>query len=55
MGMLMEWADDSPTQAGPCAARNIAAIRYVEGCGFRLSQVQYLYHRWLHEDAEPKP
>jgi hypothetical protein len=54
MGMLMEWAGDSPTQAGPCAARNIAVIRYVEGCGFKLSQVQYLYHRWLDEDAEPK-
>lgn len=51
MGALMEWADEGETQAGPCAARNIAVLRYVEGCGFRVSQVQYLFHRWLDEDT----
>ncbi len=51
MGALMDWAEERPTEAGPCAARNIAVVRYVEGCGFRLSRVHYLFHRWLDEDA----
>ncbi len=52
MGALMDWAGDTrETQAGPCAARNIAVLRYVEGCGFRVSRVQYMFHRWLDEDA----
>jgi hypothetical protein len=51
MGALMEWADEGETEAGPAAARNIAVLRYVEGCGFRVSRVQYLFHRWLDEDA----
>ena len=49
MGALMDWAGDSETEAGPCAARNIAPVRYLEGCGFRISRVQYLFHRWLDE------
>jgi dTDP-4-amino-4,6-dideoxy-D-galactose acyltransferase len=55
MGALMDWADEGETQAGPCAARNIAVLRYVEGCGFRVSRVQYLFHRWLDEDAGEVP
>jgi dTDP-4-amino-4,6-dideoxy-D-galactose acyltransferase len=52
MNALFEWAGDVETEAGPCAARNVAVIRYVEHCGFSLSKVQYLYHRWLDEDGD---
>ncbi len=48
MGGLFEWAgEEAPTEAGPCAARNIAVLRYVERCGFKAAQSTYLFHRWL--------
>ncbi len=47
MNGLFEWADGGPTEAGPCAARNIAVLRYVEGCGFSVVACQYKFHYWL--------
>jgi dTDP-4-amino-4,6-dideoxy-D-galactose acyltransferase len=52
MAELVEWADGGPIDAGPCAARNIAPLRFLEHCGFSISRVRYLYHRWLDEDTE---
>ena len=46
---LFEWADYGPTQAGPCAARNIAVLRFCEGCGFSVCHVVYQFHLWLDE------
>jgi dTDP-4-amino-4,6-dideoxy-D-galactose acyltransferase len=37
--------------AGPVAARNVAVLRYCEGCGFMVTRTRYLFHRWLDEDA----
>lgn len=34
---------------GPIAARNVAALRYVSHCGYRVQWVRYRYHRWLDE------
>lgn len=45
------WAGDRPLLGGPAAARNVNVLRYVGHCGFRVSKVRYLYHRWLDEDA----
>jgi dTDP-4-amino-4,6-dideoxy-D-galactose acyltransferase len=42
-----EWAAPARLLGGPIAARNILALRYVSHCGYRVSQVRYLYHRWL--------
>jgi hypothetical protein len=50
MVAFFDWAGHGPTEAGPCAARNVAPLRYVERCGFRVSRVAYLFHRWLDED-----
>jgi dTDP-4-amino-4,6-dideoxy-D-galactose acyltransferase len=47
----IEWADGGPIEGGPCAARNIAPLRFVEACGFSIVRSQYLFHRWLDEDA----
>jgi hypothetical protein len=52
MVALFDWAGSGPTEAGPCAARNIAPLRYLERCGFRICRVRYLFHRWLDEDAK---
>ena len=52
MVALFDWAGGGATEAGPCAARNIAPLRYLERCGFRVSRVRYLFHRWLDEEAE---
>ncbi len=52
MAELVEWAGGGPIEAGPCAARNIAPLRFLEHCGFSISRSQYLYHRWLDEDTE---
>ncbi len=49
MAQLVEWAGDGPLEAGPCAARNIAPLRFLEHCGFGMSRVRYLFHRWLDE------
>lgn len=51
MNALIEWAGEGETEAGPCAARNIAVLRYVEGCGFSVVETNYLYHRWYDETA----
>jgi hypothetical protein len=50
MVALFDWAGGGPTQAGPCAARNIAPLRYLERCGFRVCRTRYLFHRWLDEE-----
>jgi hypothetical protein len=55
MAALFEWADDGATEAGPCAARNVAVLRYVEHCGFNVSRVRYLFHRWLDETPMVTP
>jgi hypothetical protein len=52
MVAFLDGAGDGPTEAGPSAARNIAALRYWERCGFRVCRTRYLFHRWLDEDAE---
>ena len=44
---FIEWADNGPTEAGPCAARNIPVLRYVEHCGFSAIATQYKFHRWM--------
>ena len=36
MVALFDWAGGGPTEAGPCAARNLAPLRYLERCGFRI-------------------
>lgn len=51
MAAFLDWAGDEPTEAGPCAARNIAVVRYVQRCGFSISHTRYLFHRWLDDDA----
>lgn len=43
------WAGDRSLLGGPIAARNVAALRYVSHCGYRVTSVRYLYHRWLDE------
>jgi hypothetical protein len=50
MVALFDWAGGGPTEAGPCAARNIAPLRYLERCGFRVGRTRYLFHRWLDEE-----
>lgn len=40
-------AGDQPLLGGPIAARNVAALRYVSHCAYRVCEVRYLYHRWL--------
>jgi hypothetical protein len=51
MVALFEWAGGGPVEAGPCAARNVAPLRYLERCGFRISRARYLFHRWLDEPS----
>jgi hypothetical protein len=55
MVALFEWAGAGPTEAGPCAARNIAPLRYFERCGFRVGRTRYLFHRWLDEKPGEGP
>lgn len=43
------WAGDQPLLGGPIAARNVAALRYVSHCNYRVCRVEYVYHRWLDE------
>ena len=50
MVALFEWAGGGATEAGPSAARNIAPLRYLERCGFRVCRTRYLFHRWLDEE-----
>jgi len=55
MNGLFEWADGGATEAGPCAARNIAVLRYVEGCGFSVVATQYIFHRWYDDRPGAAP
>ncbi|MBK5288111.1 MAG: hypothetical protein JJE46_06560, partial [Acidimicrobiia bacterium] len=52
MDGLIRWADGAPTEAGPCAARNVAPLRFLEHCGFSVVASQYKFHRWL-DDLDP--
>lgn len=52
MAAFFDWAGGGATEAGPCAARNVPVLRYVERCGFRAAQTSYLFHRWLDEAPE---
>jgi dTDP-4-amino-4,6-dideoxy-D-galactose acyltransferase len=55
MVALFEWAGGGATEAGPCAARNVAPLRYLERCGFRVCRTRYLFHRWLDDEStEPE-
>jgi hypothetical protein len=49
MAELVEWADGGPIEAGPCAARNVAPIRYLEHCGFSMIASEYRFHWWADE------
>jgi hypothetical protein len=46
------WAGEQPLLGGPIAARNVNALRYVSHCGYRVSSVRYLYHRWFDDGTE---
>jgi hypothetical protein len=50
MAGLVEWADGGAIEAGPCAARNIAPLRFLEHCGFDIVRSHYHFHRWLDEE-----
>lgn len=49
MREAFEWAGDDGLGCGWAASRNIGSFRFVEGCGFRVAEVRYVYHRWLDE------
>jgi hypothetical protein len=40
-------ATGSPILGGPIAARNVAALKFIYRCGFKLQSTRYNYHRWL--------
>jgi hypothetical protein len=50
MVALFDWAGGGATEAGPCAARNVAPLRYLERCGFRVCRTRYLFHRWFDDE-----
>lgn len=43
---LIRWADDGATLGGPCAARNVAPLRFLEKAGYMLHGVTYTHHWW---------
>lgn len=45
-----EWGAGTMPLGGPIAARNIAALRFVDACHYRVTRIRYLFHRWLDED-----
>jgi len=49
MNELVDWAGPVDIEAGPCAARNIAPLRFLEHCGFAMVRSAYTFHRWLDE------
>jgi dTDP-4-amino-4,6-dideoxy-D-galactose acyltransferase len=53
MAGLVEWANGGPIEAGPCAARNVAPLRFLEHCGFSIVRTRYIFHRWLDESLDP--
>lgn len=42
----VDWAPAGPLDAGPCAARNLAVLRFLERYDFTMSQSHYLFHWW---------
>jgi dTDP-4-amino-4,6-dideoxy-D-galactose acyltransferase len=52
-GYLVEhtraWGRGTMPLGGPIAARNVAALRFVGGCNYRVIRVRYIFHRWLDE------
>ena len=43
----LEWAGaGGAIEGGPCAARNLAPLRFVEHCGFHAARTRYVFHRW---------
>jgi hypothetical protein len=46
LAWFIDRADDGVVLGGPCAARNIAPLRFLEHCGFALSTVTYTHHWW---------
>lgn len=46
MQAFVDWAPDGPVDAGPCAARNIAVLRFLEKHDFTVRKVNYTYHWW---------
>lgn len=52
MAEAIEWAGgDGAYDAGPCAARNLAPLRFLEHCGFFIHESRYTFHRWLDRPA----
>jgi dTDP-4-amino-4,6-dideoxy-D-galactose acyltransferase len=51
MAEFIDWAGAGTIEAGPCAARNIPPLRFLEHCGFAVNAVSYRYHRWLDETS----
>jgi hypothetical protein len=49
MAYAVDWAAGRTLYGGPIAARNLAPLRFTEHCGFTISHVRYLFHRWLDE------
>jgi dTDP-4-amino-4,6-dideoxy-D-galactose acyltransferase len=44
-----DWARTDEVEAGDAAARNVAIIRFLERCGYRMVRSQYQFHRWFDE------
>lgn len=49
MADFIDWAGGGPVEAGPCAARNISPLRFLEHCGFSVVRTEYRFHRWFDE------
>ena len=49
MRFFFDWARPGPVDAGPCAARNLSVLRFLDRCGFRMSRCEYHFHRWFDE------
>ena len=47
MALGLDWGGrDGAFEAGPCATRNLAVLRYLEHCGFHAERTRYTFHRW---------
>jgi dTDP-4-amino-4,6-dideoxy-D-galactose acyltransferase len=51
MADFMDRVGEGVVEGGPCAARNIAPLRFVEKCGFEATRAEYRFHRWFDEDG----
>lgn len=51
--LLLDWCDGAETEGGPCAARNLAPLRFLEHAGYKLRSVAYTHH-WWREDPTPR-